>query len=91
MKYDNNITLVKQVSKAEPLQDDEYYVLMVTDTWRHNDSRFFFNKTKGWLGLEKTSGSRIYISKDFAKRRTPLRGDTFVAKVENIALCYDLS
>lgn len=91
MKYNNNITLIEKATKQAKLPQNQYYALMVVDTVKHKDPRKFFNISEGWVGLECTSKDRIYISKSFQERRSPLRGDTWLVSVAKPELCYLLS
>jgi len=90
--YNKNITLIKEVKKPiAQLRDNQYYALMICDTPVSNDTRRFFNEEKGWVGLECTSPSEIYISKIFANRHSPMSGDTFLVEVKDASLCYELT
>lgn len=73
------------------LESNEYYVLMVKDSKKYNDTRDFFNAEMEWLGLEQTSEGKIYISKKFNNRQFGIHGDTFLAKVNNPTLCLELN
>lgn len=93
-KYNENITLIREVSSGAngELQPDIYYALMVIDYPRladkeRKDSRTFFDIKKGQLGLERTSEDRIYISKDYNKRKNLYRGIVMVVQVKNPKLC----
>lgn len=90
--YNTNITLIREVKKSVgKLLDNQYYALMICDSPCPKDSRKFFNKTKNWLGLERTTPNEIYISKKFYNRHSPLRGITFLVRVYNPAVCYGLT
>jgi hypothetical protein len=65
------------------LASDEWFALMVTD---HNPTRRkedFCDYEKRWIGFEKTSDGRVYISKDYAKRHNLMRGETMVIKIDD--------
>ena len=85
--YDGNITLIKKVTAPVELEENQWYALMVTDRHRGgSDTRQFFDKNLGWIGLERPTRSKPYLSKDFEKRKDRLgRGDTFVVEVRNTA------
>ena len=91
MRFNKNIEMVKIVSEKEPLQKEQYYALMVTDSPKNDDVRHFFNKQKGWIGFERTSDKQIYISKKFSCRRLAIRGDTWIVSVANPVLCCELT
>ncbi len=91
IKYNPNITLIKEVQESEELAENQYYVLMVTDNPNHPEHRKFYNVSKGWLGLECGSGKEIYISHKFNNRHNPARGIVFVAQVANPSLCCELT
>jgi len=101
IRYNSNIVLREAVNRgqARDLTPKEFYVLMVTDTQgrtsastpeRFRDTRRFFDAPRGWLGLERTSSDRIYISKNFNKRFNPSRGQTFIATVADPRRCMVL-
>ena len=91
-KFNENIKLVKIVDKPIKLKKDEYYALMVTDLYnRHlRPDSDYWNYSRGYLGLERTSEHKIYISKDFYKRKNLGRGLTFVIKVKSKKECCKL-
>ena len=95
LKYNENITIINMAGKyQEPLPDGYYYALMIEDSkvrmsgrqeW--NDNRSFFDIARGWIGLERTSGNRIYISKRLSARKNCDRGATFIVRVIHPGLC----
>lgn len=95
--YNSNITLISYVDngKDRPLQEDEYYVIMVVDDgyilrpWDKRPDRDFWDKQYHWIGLECTR-KHIYISKSFNKRHNHNRGITLIAKVKDTKQCYTL-
>jgi hypothetical protein len=98
MIYNDNIELVKLGIKRERLAADEYYALMVVDykvaslngVTFTGDDRKFFDGPSGRLGLEQTGG-QIYISKNFRARTNADRGELWLVRVKNPALCVILS
>ena len=92
MEYNQNIILIKEANGPVELQDNEYYVLMVTDEVnRHiRKPKEYWDYKKGFVGLECTN-KNIYISKTFKNRHNPSRGKTFVARIVNPSLCNELS
>ena len=91
VKYNSNIELTSVAKGQFELADNEYFVLMVTDTHKGKcDARNFFDVDRQWMGLECTGEKRIYISKDFHNRHKPYRGTTFIATVQNTELCNEL-
>ena len=94
MKYNNNMEfdLIKNGKKYPTLKENQYFVLMVIDENNKNKRSKLdcFDYDLGWVGLECTSGGRIYISKDFNKRANWARGEVMVATVKNIDECYVL-
>jgi hypothetical protein len=63
---------------------------MVTDKHQgRSETREFFNKSLGWVGLEyyHYKFDRIYISKDYHERHKSYRGKTLVVRVQNVGLC----
>jgi hypothetical protein len=98
LKYNDNITIVSIANSPTTIAKNEYYALMVTDYnvaynpeyHPRGDTRNFFDRQRGWLGLERTSGGKIYISKDFSIRHNQYRGDTVVVHVANPEQCYIL-
>ena len=64
--YNDNITLLlhRTAMQGMKLADDEYVVHMIfINHYGQNDIRNFFDRDKGWLGLERTVPSGIYITK----------------------------
>ena len=95
-QYNENIRLLKDVTKADPRQvekglaKDEYFVLMVTDNPDHNKVNFW-DRDKGYLGLERNSNNRVYISRKLNNRLSAFRGVTFLARVTDPTICYELT
>ncbi len=96
IKYNNNITIINDDVKGlkEPLKKNEWFALMVVDdvNWTDKqDNRSWFDKKKGWLGLECTSEIKVYISKTINNRTNRGRGNTQIIKVEYYKLCCELT
>jgi len=99
-EYNNNITLVRTVepSESETLQlaDDEYYALMVIDRGRKDNpscarpDSFYFDPETDDIGLECRSDKHIYISKNYDRRHSLNRGETWLVRVKDPCLCVDL-
>ena len=88
MKYDDNIELdfVREDRKLKP---NEYFVLMVHDELNKHlrPQKDYFNYKAGWIGIERTSAEKIYISKEFNQRSDYHRGITMVATVKDVSKC----
>ena len=95
IKYNNNINLIEKVISPQDfkkeLKESQFFALMVTDYPRFsNDGRKWFNKDKGWLGLECITEGKIYITKKIKLRTDLYRGETWLIEVSNPNLCYIL-
>ena len=90
-KYNKNITLIHSHSQMA-LAEDEYFALMVTDLegTKHRDKDDYFDFSLGYIGLERQSDGKIYISKDYDLRDRPTRGIVFVVQVKDVSKCYVL-
>ena len=76
----------EDVTKAlgwDELEENQFYALMVTDHYNRGrrNNRDYLNLSKAWIGLERTGSGRIYISKNFSKRKNSYRGDTVIVNV----------
>ena len=89
MKYNENISIVEQ--KGD-LTENQWFALMVVDFDEWKDRTDMFDKDRGWVGLECTSGKRVYISKKRGSREplSGFRGETVVIEVKNPGECYIL-
>ena len=94
--YNDNITIYPEKVAApqnKSLSQDEWNVLMVASSKTYNDDRKFFDESKGWLGLERTSQNTIYISKAREHATYPFglisggRGTPMVAIVKDTTKC----
>ena len=90
MKYNENITIVEQDGD---LEENQWFALMVMDLDEWKDRTDMFDKNRHWVGLECTSGKRVYISKKREKREslTSFRGEMVVVEVKDPNLCLKLA
>lgn len=87
MKYDDNIKILDlNPSDQVELKESEYYALMVVDRVTPIELREWFDASKRFVGLERTSGY-IYISKRYEKRENYHRGWTVLVLVKDPNLC----
>lgn len=95
MKYNSNIFLLRKIenqSEANKQEPNSYYALMVEDVEnKHRTDIDFFDRKLGWIGLERTSDGRIYISNKFHNCFEPSRGTTWLVAVHNPQLCCELT
>ena len=101
--YNENIILVEEMPRnayRPELKENQYYAVMVTDgtvsykckTVRPESD--YFDIDRLWLGLEclgaKEDYHRVYVSKDYWRRFSHLRGTTFFVEVKDTGKCYIL-
>ena len=87
MKYNDNITILDwNPSDKVELTESEYFALMVVDRVTPIEMREWFDSSKRFIGLERTSGY-IYISKRYEKRENYLRGWTVLVSVKDPNQC----
>ncbi len=100
MEYNENIEILEiDTGLKTSLEENEWYALMVIDEkvelyngrTEKGDNRNWFNKAKGYLGLECVSDYRVYISKKISNRQDRLRGYTCLVKVKNPKECSILT
>ena len=95
-KYNENITLSRHAlrfgNSQMALAEDEYFALMVTDLegTKHRDKDDYFDFSLGYIGLQRQSDGKIYISKDYDVMDRPTRGIVYVVKVKDVSKCYVL-
>jgi hypothetical protein len=91
--YDDNITLAGYADRSETLPEDQYYVLLVTDTFNSGvrSERDYWKPQYAWVGLECTSRpERVYISKNFNRRHNGYRGIVLIVTVKEVSRCFIL-
>ena len=89
MKYDDNITILDlhPSYKVEvDLKEHCYFALMVVDRVTPIEQRDWFDASRRFVGLERTSGY-IYISKRYDKRDNYHRGWTVLVSVKDPNQC----
>ena len=87
MKYNDNITIVAlNPSDQVELKESEYFALMIVDRVTSIELREWFDASRRFVGLERTSGY-IYISKRFEKRENYRRGQTVLVSVKDPNKC----
>ena len=92
-EYDRGIKVEGVVLQpVKKLEKNEYYALMVTDEENRGSrpKKDYVDFYKGYIGLERTSDGRIYISKDYEKRSDQYRGKTVVVEVSPDARTTEL-
>jgi len=77
------IEIVKMATGNEKLRSREYYALKVTDLVSRGMRLLsdYEDYSRGWIGWERPTGGKPYISKDYHNRYDPSRGETYVVSV----------
>ena len=88
MQYNDDIILIRKLNEELPrLSRDQFYALMVEDNYNkyRRAKQDYFDYDTGSIGLEKTTEGRIYISKEFHKRKNLGRGSTYLVEVKGMS------
>lgn len=79
------LKIIKEATGNEKLKKNEYYALMVTDTYNKGlrPKEDYIDFSKGWLGWERPTDGKPYISKDFHNRNSRGRGTTYIVEIKS--------
>lgn len=74
----------EKATGKEDLKENEYFALMVTDHdyKERRPKKDYIDFEKGWIGIERTSENKIYISKEADKRTDRMRGDLIIVNIK---------
>ena len=80
------VKFISRVTKPVELSDNQYYALVVTDNLfgfenPHIQAVSVVNK-EYYVGIERLSDARYYLSKNFESRKNAYRGITIVIEID---------
>lgn len=78
------IVVLREAYPGAPLAQNEFFALMVADPGNPKPERFV-DWEHAWIGLECSSGKRVYIAKRFSARHKLGRGDTVIVRINATA------